>query len=475
MGCENCNFMNSCIKVTTKNKDYLFHCDSGSTFDPVILEQSERLDKLSEFGYTKEDSYFENRHVTAEDVEQFLATDGYTQLVLSISYACNFRCKYCYYGDSYPESREHQGILMSWATAKAAIDVYMQLLEKYHAYHLRRRGCVVFYGGEPLLNFTVLKQCVEYIETTYPTWNILYNLTTNGSLLNDEARKFFVQHDFVVNVSFDGPREQHDRLRVTAEGKPTFDMVYPNIVEYSKLLKRSVNCISVFDPKTNLLAVADFFDNNKYVNMLTANAVKDTNGHYYDQFDKEDYLYHHEQKKKIFERLMKDVGDDTKLFGFASRFYVGAIARFIDSIPNIGKINPKLIRMTGGCVPGNKIHVTPDGNFYMCEKCLTTHSFGDVKNGIDFQKVADLVNEYNNKTQQCISCQYRQVCHMCQSFIEKDDSYYIDGTKCNVDVENNLRQSLEIAYAVIEKNPVWARNTSSGYYDSILKNCGGTI
>lgn len=362
---------------------------------------------------------------------------------------------------------------MSWDTAKAAIDEYMRLLIKYQSYHLRRRGSVVFYGGEPLLNFEVLKRCVEYIETSYPDWNILYNLTTNGSLMNDEVRKFFVQHDFVVNVSFDGPREEHNRLRITAEGKPTFDIVYPNIVEYSKMLKRPINCLSVFDPKTNLVAVADFFDNNEYVNLITASAVKDTNGNYYDQFVKDDYLYHQNQKKLIFDRLMKEVGDPTKLFSFAARFYIAAIARFIDGIPNIGTINPKLIRMTSGCVPGNKIHVVPDGKFYMCEKCLTTHPFGDVESGIDFQKVADLVNEYNSHTQQCLGCKYRQVCHLCQSFVEKDDGYYIDGNKCKKDVENNIRQSLEIAYAVIEKDPVWARNTTAGYYETIYKNCGG--
>lgn len=474
MECTTCNFSQSCIRVSTEKKKYLFHCDSGTTFDPVILEQPDRLDNLLKFGYVKNDNYFENKYVTPEEVEHFLATDGYTQLILSISYACNFRCKYCYYGDYYPESREHQGILMSWDVAKAAIDEYMRLLIKYQPYHFRRRGCVVFYGGEPLLNFEVLKHCVEYIETTYSEWNILYNLTTNGALMNEEIRNFFVQHDFVVNVSFDGPREEHDRLRVTATGKPTYDMVYTNIVEYSKILKRPVNCLTVFDPKTNLVTVADFFDNNEYVNMLTASAVKDTNGNYYNQFSKKDYLYHQKQKKLIFNRLMEEVGNPTKLFAYAARFYISAISRFIDGIPNIGVKNPKLIRMTNGCVPGNKIHVVPDGNFYMCEKCLMTHSFGDVKSGINFHKVADLVNEYNRHTRQCIKCTYRQVCHMCQSFIEKDDGYFIDGIKCKKEVENNIRQSLEIAYAVIEKDPVWARNTTSEYYKNIYQNCGGS-
>ena len=148
-------------------------------------------------------------------------------LCLHISHDCNLRCRYCFADEgAYHSVRE----TMSFETAKAAIDFLLkesgnrQVLE------------VDFFGGEPLMNFDVVKKTVYYAKEEGAKLNkkFLFTTTTNGLLLDDEAIKFFNEEMENVVLSLDGRREIHDEVRKTVSGKGSFDAVIDKIKKFVK-------------------------------------------------------------------------------------------------------------------------------------------------------------------------------------------------------------------------------------------------
>ena len=106
----------------------------------------------------------------------------------------------------------------------ATLETYLrQLLESHHA----PRVTVAWQGGEPtLLKVEFFRRAVELVEKhRRPGQSVDYTFQTNGILLDDEWCAFFKQHDFLVGLSVDGPRELHDAYRVDRRGRGTFDRV----------------------------------------------------------------------------------------------------------------------------------------------------------------------------------------------------------------------------------------------------------
>ena len=99
------------------------------------------------------------------------------QLILQVTQQCNLRCSYCTYSGIYEGNRTHSSNWMSFETAKKAIDFFFD-----HNIDSAKVP-VGFYGGEPLLAFDLIVQCIEYIEDKIEGREIQFGLTTNGTLL----------------------------------------------------------------------------------------------------------------------------------------------------------------------------------------------------------------------------------------------------------------------------------------------------
>lgn len=135
------------------------------------------------------------------------------ELLLMISQDCNLRCKYCYAtGGSYGEKRR----FMDTKTAEKAIDV---------AFSLGNIKSIVFFGGEPLLNFELIKHLVNYTKKR----DIVYGFVTNGTLLTDEMIKFFKKNNFYITISLDGPKEVNDANRIYPDSRGTYDVIIKTI------------------------------------------------------------------------------------------------------------------------------------------------------------------------------------------------------------------------------------------------------
>ncbi len=141
-------------------------------------------------------------------------------MCLNIAHDCNLRCKYCFAstGD-FGKGRK----LMTFETGKKAIDF---LLEK----SLDRKNLELdFFGGEPLMNFDVVKQIVEYARSREAEYGkkFRFTITTNGVLLDDDKIDFINREMSNVVLSIDGRKEVNDRMRPFRGGQGSYDTIVP--------------------------------------------------------------------------------------------------------------------------------------------------------------------------------------------------------------------------------------------------------
>lgn len=174
---------------------------------------------------------YENKLLYSEDVYGDYADTAVESpikaLCLHIAHDCNLRCKYCFAstGD-FGTGRK----LMPFETGKAAIDF---LLEHSAG---RENLEVDFFGGEPLMNFEVVKQIVAYARSREKECekHFRFTITTNGMLLTDEVIDFINREMYNVVLSIDGRKEVNDRLRIRVDGSGSYDRI---INRYRKLVQ----------------------------------------------------------------------------------------------------------------------------------------------------------------------------------------------------------------------------------------------
>ncbi len=149
-------------------------------------------------------------------------------LCLHIAHACNLSCKYCFAEEGLYHGKKAE--LMPYEVGKQALDFLVANSGN------RRNLEVDFFGGEPLLNFDVVKQLVEYgreLEKTNDK-HFRFTLTTNGVLLNDEIMEFANREMDNVVLSIDGRKEIHDMMRPFQRGDGSYDIILPKFQKFAE-------------------------------------------------------------------------------------------------------------------------------------------------------------------------------------------------------------------------------------------------
>jgi len=154
-------------------------------------------------------------------------------LYLHLTRDCNLRCRYCYSGKKTSEP-------MSFEIGKKAVDFFLD-----HTDDLDIR----FFGGEPLIEFELLRDIVLYTEETVSKRNkkIKYAVVTNATLLSKEVAEFFSHHRINYSITFDGNQQSQDINRVFPDGQGTFatvDRHIPLILHFTPY----VNIVKVVNP-----------------------------------------------------------------------------------------------------------------------------------------------------------------------------------------------------------------------------------
>jgi len=158
---------------------------------------------------------------TYEDLEPMKAGGNVIKaLCLHVAHTCNLNCTYCFASQGKYHGKE---ALMSLETAKRSIDF---LVENSGS---RVNLEVDFFGGEPLMNWDVVKETVRYARSIEKAAgkNFRFTLTTNGMLIDDEVIEFANREMHNVVLSLDGRQHVHDRLRKTYKGEGSYERIVP--------------------------------------------------------------------------------------------------------------------------------------------------------------------------------------------------------------------------------------------------------
>jgi len=336
------------------------------------------LDELRQMGYLKEEP----------EAEVGLERDATLKaLCLHISHDCNLRCRYCFAGTGpFGGAREQ----MSFEVGKAAID--MLLAQSGN----RRQLEVDFFGGEPLLNWDVVKQVVEYGEKTAPQYgkDIHFTLTTNGVALTPEIREYLNQKQIAVVLSLDGRPEVNDRMRGACYAR-----IVPNYLALVKERGNQNYYVRGTFTKHNL----DFTEDVKHMyslgfRELSVEPVVSDEGDY--RLTEEDLPRIKAEYDRLAEYyLEKRLGDDPFTF---FHFEVS-----LDHGPCLPK------RLTGCGAGFDYFAVTPSGDLYPCHQFVgrTAFKMGNVFEGIQNEA---LRQEFGSATlykkEGCAQCWSRFYC-----------------------------------------------------------------
>ena len=181
---------------------------------PEYAEAKEELEAL------KAEGLLFSKDVYEEIAKRWDKQPVVKALCLHIAHDCNLRCKYCFAdGGEYMGKRE----LMSAEVGRKAIDFVIEQSGN------RRNIEIDYFGGEPLMNFGVVKEITEYAKERGRLCgkDFRFTITTNGVLLDGEKQAYINENMSNVVLSLDGRKEVHDAVRKRVDGSGSYDSVAP--------------------------------------------------------------------------------------------------------------------------------------------------------------------------------------------------------------------------------------------------------
>ena len=297
---------------------------------------------------------------------------------------CNFQCTYCY--EEYTKC-----LILDKEMLKDILDFIIDLESNKDS----DAFAVNFMGGEPLLKKELIYQAVNYIKEKCKK-KVLYYITTNGSLLNEEMISWMKENDFFVRISIDGNKETHKKNRLQKDG----NSAYATIMQNLKFIKKSGLKYTIRMTVANN-TLDQIYDNVIYFQTLgfdKLSIVLDINM----QFGKTEEDIFRKQMKKIASYYLNTVDDNPNLS--------------IDLIN--GKMFGLLTESDKGftmCGAGlTSFCIMPDGNIYPCAYVTNDEAFkiGNIKNGIDIELAQNLPRElFRKEFRDCLECTVKNMCH----------------------------------------------------------------
>lgn len=301
---------------------------------------------------------------------------------------CNLICSYCFIKGNIPKQNQ-SGKVMSIDTAKETIDMYFANLRptKFHK-------TIVFYGGEPLLMFPLLKQIIGYINDSYSDELAKYKigllLISNGTKITNEVADYLAKHpEITICISLDGCKETNDQKRIYADGKGTYQDITAGLEYLHSAGRKDINISATID-EHNVDRLDDLLTlHGKYqFQTVNFNLLLDTAERTVDP------SYTEHATKRMLEYFEKARGIG---------LYEDRIMRKVRAIIR-GVLHPFDCRATGA-----QLAISPDGSLGICHEGVGCKNFFFGKVSRDFVFADDpLVQEWSRRSpltmQQCFNC-----------------------------------------------------------------------
>lgn len=413
---------------------------------------------------------YKETNIGEKEIKNYLINMDTLQLTLIVTEDCNLRCKYCIFSGIYNNSRTHTNNYMKINIAKKAISNYLKKACESRRKNLFFTPSIGFFGGEPLLNFSVIKDSIEYAENIY-NGRINYTITTNGILLDEEKIDFFVKKDIFLVISLNGNKSENDRLRVYKNNIGTFNCIMKNINiianKYPEYFNKKVKIAATFDNGTDMFKLKDFFENNNLLKNKLAilSKVESSNTNWYDQYTDEQNNKFNSQIKKLKEDFMYKLYNNKKIDLFSKKLFALPYFNIINRCLNmeIKDMKPIIQPFSGACIPSTKVSVDYNGLLHMCEKINSKIPYGDVFDGINYTNLTSIINKYNNFLgKKCINCPIQRLCQVCYIYLidSKGEFGFSNKNFCDNLINQQIKLFGEI-YSLLESgvSPLDLKNT----------------
>ncbi|SIQ15769.1 quinohemoprotein amine dehydrogenase maturation protein [Marinobacterium stanieri] len=349
-----------------------------------VIEELRSLEVISEPGAVA------RINPDPQKVEQF----PLTTVVLNVNTGCNLSCTYCYKEDLTTPSK---GEKMAYETAIKSVEMLLRESPNQPAYN------VVFFGGEPLSNMSLIRDVVAYCEERFSKLDatVDFTMTTNATLLNEELVDWFNEHRFGLTISMDGPKAMHDKNRITVGGQGTYDVVRRKVeMLLARYNARPVGCrVTLTRGITDVEKIYDhlsgelgFFEVG--FGPVTSGDIAEFN------LTGEELVEVFAGMKRLGKRYL-EAALRNENFGYGNMHQL---------ITDMYEGNKKLVPCGAGI---GLLAVDKDGDLNLCHRFTGSdmQTFGDVENGIDKASLGQFVEKRLDRSNTgCETCRIRNLC-----------------------------------------------------------------
>ncbi len=350
---------------------------------------------------------------------------------------------------------------MKFYTVKAVIDHLVNLMDSSLNQSFDKKFYLSFYGGEPLLNMSLIKKTITYVESLSIKYRrFSYGMTTNAVLL-DKYMDYLVKNDFSLLISLDGTFDNHS-YRVFHNNKNSFKKVFGNVKllmsKYPAFFERNVNFNSVLHNRNSVVEVKNFFkkefNKTPTISELNFSGIKkDKRKEFLEVFrNLKDSLSEVEDYESIADELFTNVPDINSLIFFIHNNTQNIFRDYNDFFID----QTKVIRMPSGtCFPfSRKFFVTVNGKILPCERIGHQYALGYVSENkieLDPKIISEKYNQYYNKlNQQCKNCYNADNCLQCMFNLDDLDGKSICKGFMNI---KNYDKYLSARLSYLENHP----------------------
>lgn len=358
------------------------------------VTREEILEAIEEVGHLKEEGSLFTEDIYKNYIKEFKQRDTVVKaLCLHIAHDCNLACKYCF-----AEEGEYHGrrALMSYEVGKKALDFLIANSGKRHNLE------VDFFGGEPLMNFQVVKDLVKYGREQEKLYDkhFRFTLTTNGILLDDDIMEFANAEMDNVVLSIDGRKEVNDFMRPSRNGKGSYEIIVPKFMKLAESRNQDKYYVRGTFTHNNL-------DFSKDVIHLAELGFKQISMEPVVSLPEEPFAITEEDIPVIYEeydrlaRYMIQSKKDGKAFNFF---------HFMLDLSG----GPCVAKRLSGCGSGTEyLAVTPWGDIYPCHQFVGEEEYllGNVDDGIKREETVEEFKHCNvYSKEKCQDCFARYYC-----------------------------------------------------------------